>query len=51
MKVEFTVSMGAFNKVSEVVEHDDGMTDEELDKEWSTWIMNSIDGYWEKIEE
>jgi len=51
MKVEFFVSMGLHSEEKVVVEYEGDITDEELDKEWSDWTMNSIDGYWKKLED
>lgn len=43
--------MGLHSKEKEIVEYDNDITDEKLDEEWSNWTMNSIDGYWNKLED
>lgn len=51
MKVEFRISAGIGLTDSQILEFDDGITDEELNDEWNSWSMNYIDGGWDKLEE
>ena len=45
MKVTFTLSIGYANASRrEVLEYEDDVTDEELDKDWQDWAWNYIDG-------
>jgi len=51
MKVTFTLSIGYSNaKRKEVVEYEDDVTDEELEKDWQDWSANYIDGSFEREE-
>ena len=50
MKVEFSVGIGRHYE-REFIEYEDDTTDEELDVHWQDWIMNYIDGGWDKLEE
>jgi len=49
MKVKFYLSIGYQDAIQEdVVELEDGSTDEQIEEEYQEWKNDLIDGYWKK---
>lgn len=54
-KFEFSNSIGSMNNVTEIVELDANLSEEEIDKEFREWYFNEldcagIDGSWDVVE-
>ena len=50
MKVEFNLSKGWNDVLSEVVEYEDDVTDEQLDEDYVQWLCENTDGYWSRVD-